>query len=523
MEREMALLTGEPVVTLIDATDRPYETAVAAARTCYSSRGIIYPDEVSATQRARDVRDRIASSTLLAGHLTTRQHATFVFAVDRVSRAAVWSFLHSHPFYNSEQVSQRYVEVKPGNYVVPDMPPRALAIYQAAAHRQMEAYTQLTDLLTPVVADAFHSVFPARRKNPQRWHKTILRKAYEVARYVLPVATYTYLYHTVSALTLLRYARLAEHFDTPTEQRLLVRRMLDVVRERDPLFALDSQDSIPLVETPEYAYLSAQEDIRACAAEHARDFDARLGGRPSVLVDYSARAEATLADAVRTTLGAPASALADADALPLLLDPRRNRYLAETLNVHTLAKLSRAMAHVHYTFAKKLSHTADSQDQRHRMVPASRPVLRAHYTGLPDTVTPLLIQRSPAARELFDRVNASAFEDINRLLDMGVADEFAFYLLPNAYAIRIVESGSLLDLQHKWRTRLCYTAQEEIFHASVAEVLEVAAVHPTIGAYLHAPCWSRSLAGERPFCPEGDRFCGVAVWRLRPESFQRAI
>ena len=39
------------------------------------------------------------------------QHATFVFVLDNVSRLAIWSFFHAHPFYNSEQVSQRYREV----------------------------------------------------------------------------------------------------------------------------------------------------------------------------------------------------------------------------------------------------------------------------------------------------------------------------------------------------------------------------------------------------------------------------
>ncbi len=35
----------------------------------------------------------------------------------------------------------------------------------------------------------------------------------------------------------------------------------------------------------------------------------------------------------------------------------------------------RTLDHAHYTFRKKLSHSADSQDQRHRMVPGSRPLL----------------------------------------------------------------------------------------------------------------------------------------------------
>ena len=51
------------------------------------------------------------------------------------------------------------------------------------------------------------------------------------------------------------------------------------------------------------------------------------------------------------------------------------------MNVSFHAPLMRALDHAHYTFRKKLSHTADSQDQRHRMVPGSRPLLDAHRAG----------------------------------------------------------------------------------------------------------------------------------------------
>ena len=48
--------------------------------------------------------------------------------------------------------------------------------------------------------------------------------------------------------------------------------------------------------------------------------------------------------------------------------------------------------------------------------------------------------------------------------------EIALYLLPNAKAIRLVETGSLLHLLHKWTMRTCFNAQEEIYQASMEEV-----------------------------------------------------
>ena len=64
--------------------------------------------------------------------------------------------------------------------------------------------------------------------------------------------------------------------------------------------------------------------------------------------------------------------------------------------------------------------------------------------------------------------------------------EFALYLLPNAKAIRLVESGSLLHLLHKWTMRTCFNAQEEIYQASMEEVAQVRAAHAGAWA-LHRP------------------------------------
>ena len=95
-----------PQVRLTHAFSRPFENVVATARTCYSSKGVIDEDQAS---RNPEKRDALAKSIYDAGHHTTFQHASFQFAISNVSRHFLWTFLHSHPFYNSEQVSQRYV------------------------------------------------------------------------------------------------------------------------------------------------------------------------------------------------------------------------------------------------------------------------------------------------------------------------------------------------------------------------------------------------------------------------------
>jgi thymidylate synthase ThyX len=135
-------------VRLTNGFIEPFDNAIAAARTCYSSR-IITAEDVRKDERARAVRDRIAQETYLAGHHTILQHATFQFAIENVSRQAIWGLLHSHPFYNSEQVSQRYVEVKAGNVIVPALPPAQEARYRSGVERMLGAYHVLIALLTP--------------------------------------------------------------------------------------------------------------------------------------------------------------------------------------------------------------------------------------------------------------------------------------------------------------------------------------------------------------------------------------
>ena len=524
-------LSPEPQVTLVNGFHRPFDNAVAAARTCYSGKGIVTPEMVGgdnapdaeARTRARARRDDLARDIFQAGHHTVFQHAHFQFALDSVSRHFVWSFLHSHPFYNSEQVSQRYVEVKPGTYAIPPLAGEALSVYEATVAAQFDAYRGLCQALMGPAAAAFFDRFPARARDPEKWRRDIEKKAMEVARYALPVATFTYLYHTISGLTLLRYHRMCRQFDTPAEQQAVVGRMVECLLAHAPEYSQILEEPIPLEETPEFAFLQAAGGSAASAAAFRAGFDASLQGRFSRLVDWKTNQEAVLADSVREVLGVPRAGLSDDEAIRLALDPARNVLLGQALNLTTHGKLTRCLVHPSYTFRKRISHTADSQDQRHRMTPASRPVLAAHVDGAPDYLVPELIRTDDACGRAYARTMERSWEGMARLRGLGVSDEFALYLLPNAAAVRFTESADLLSLWHKHAMRLCYNAQEEIWRASVDEAQQIRTVNPRIGQYLMPPCSIRQAAGLRPICPEGKRFCGLPVWKLDLDDYARVI
>ena len=521
-----------PRVRLLAAFPQPLDTAVAAARTCYSSRGPHLPGEVvgikdddpARWERRRERRDTLARSLYQAGHHTTFQHAHFMFVLEGVSRQFVWSFLHSHPFANSEQVSQRYVTVTADEVRRPQLTPGAAGVFEetvAALHR---AYGQLVEALQPAAEAELLLRFPGWRRHPKRLELESLRKAQEVARAVLPLATHTSLYHTVSCLTLFRYRRLSRQLEAPAETRAVVDAMVAAVLEHDPDLAGVLQEALPLEETPEYRLFEEFHQGAPQPGVYREEFDARLGGRVSRVLGSGRDNVALVADAVRSVFGLPQARLSDEEAVRLVLDPAANTLLGDDLNLTTLSKLGRCLHHAHYTFAKKLSHAADSQDQRHRMTPAARPLLAAVVDDQPDVVVPrLVLHVGGEAAAVFREAVERAWDGARNLARCAVEPGEALALLPNALAVRFIESADLLNLHHKHRMRLCYNSQEEIWQASLDEALQIADREPAIGRWLLPPCAIRHRAGAKPFCPEGERFCGVPVWRLRPEEFRRVV
>ncbi|MDQ3044413.1 MAG: FAD-dependent thymidylate synthase [Chloroflexota bacterium] len=546
MNQHSPFRSATPVVTLLreESTAHPFALTIAAAWSCYGAKPArvsnvlklvhgpvpadLSPDTQAERAERRDRALKLYADLFTAGHHTTLQHANFVFVLDNVSRLAIWSFFHAHPFYNSEQVSQRYREVSGATMVAPDLPPQAATIYDAAMERALAGYRRLTELLTPDMRARYATVFPARSKAggeaaAARVSDAVQKRAQEVARYVLPLATPAHLYHTVSGLTLLRYVVLANQRDAPTEVRYIVKRMVDEVLAVDPyflgapLYPLDLR-VLSVAGTLEAQALDqwrANLELRPEETEaYCQAFDAELGDLDSRLVAYQPDAEALMASAIRAVLGAEATTLSDDRALAQVLDGRHNSYLGHPLFLGMQSKLMQTMTHVPFTFQKRISGAEDAQNQRHRGTLGSRPVLTAHLRREPDAIVPWAIRQNPAAGEEYDATIRALWDAKNALLDAGITPEIALYLLPNSHRVRFYESGTLLDYAWKWIKRLCYDAQREIFESAVQEVAQVRAVHPLIGGFIDGPpCVMRSRAGTKPICPEGERYCGIPVWR----------
>src|SRR5690349_4988768 len=510
--------TAAPRITLRNSFAHPFDSAIAAARTCYAPR-LIGPEEVNDKQRSL-----IGAATYYGGHHTVYQHAHFEFGLENVSRQFVWSFLHAHPFYNSEQQSQRYVRLDRAQAYVPPVSlffdEKSKEIYEQSIARAWNYYRELSALLIgdarDILNDIWHVSPMSHPKRLQKIERSAEKRAIEIARYVLPVAAFTTMVHTLSGIVLHRLWRMCSASDTPSEARTVIGEMVTQVKTIDPQF-FERFGTEPLEELPEW---KDSQPTASAGESFAHEFDAQLNGKTSRLVDYSPKALRIIAGSYRAVTGLTASQCSDAETLDRLLNPARNLYRLETLNVGVHAPMMRALQHANYTFAKKISHTADSQDQRHRMVPGSRPLLTLADTREPDYITPMLLAQNRRARELYERATSEAWAAKNALLDRGVPLEIALYLLPNSKSIRLVETGSLLHLLHKWTMRTCFNAQEEIYQASMEEVEQIRAALPSLGRYLGPPCYIRAGIAT-PICTEGSHFCGVKVWQDFPKIERR--
>ena len=513
--------TAPPRVTLRNSFAHPFDSAIAAARTCYAPK-LIGSEEITDKQRLN-----IGAGTFYSGHHTVYQHAHFEFGLENISRQFVWSFLHAHPFYNSEQQSQRYVRLDRAHAYVPPLSlffdEGSKEIYERAIARAWDYYRELSALLVgdarSILSGIWHIGPMSHPKRAQKIERSAEKRAIEVARYVLPVAAFTTMVHTVSGIVLHRLWRMSTACDTPNEARAVIGAMVAHVREVDAQF-FDRFGTEPLEEVPEWAErasipsntpASIQEQNGADDEAYTREFDSNLCGKTSKLIDYSANAPRVIARAYRAVVGLTEAQCSDSEVIDRLLNPARNLYRLETLNVGVHAPMMRALQHINYTFAKKISHTADSQDQRHRMVPGSRPLLTLTDTRAPDFITPTLLHQNSRAHEVYERAMQDAWDAKNQLLDRGVPLELALYLLPNAKSIRVVETGSLLHLLHKWTMRTCFNAQEEIYQCSMDELDQLREVHPELARYVGPPCYVRAGV-TTPICTEGAHFCGIKVW-----------
>ncbi|MFZ5932654.1 MAG: FAD-dependent thymidylate synthase [Patescibacteria group bacterium] len=496
-------------------SDQPVGARDVAIATAYQCNSAGTPE---LKKRDDEKAQKVASSTLQAGHHTTRQHVHFTWRFIGVSRSVTHDVFHSYPFYNSEQQSQRYVEAQRGNYLAPaNLSERQKLVFHEAADFANHAYFHLLEELAPEVEKRVKDMYPTSGwrvpETAERLGAKGRKICQEIARYVLPIGQKTVYFHTLSELQLLRLFRASTLPRFSSEARYVIARMVKSVADYDA--GILKEIDVPW---PQAAVLSGTDNIM----QRKKEFDEFLGDKSSLLIGYPPNAGEILTFAVRNTWGLPESCLSVSEALDSVANPAKNSLLADVYDVGMLDNLTVTLRQVSLTYLTKLSHTADSQRQRHRKTFGSTPSIEEIYDGSPDFLVPLVIRENPHLFRTYREIMERIYQNVERALGEGVPREWALLLLPNAQTVRVVESGDLFDWHHRWRQRLCFLAQEEIFFISVDQIEELRRVLPQAEKMLLAPCGLRKAAKVKPRCPEGDRWCGQAVYNWEIQRYKES-
>ena len=361
--------------------------------------------------------------------------------------------------HNSEQVSQRYAKVLLENMHYPKSGKKNE--WEDFYSERFYEYRKLIELLENPIRE----VLPKFRK------KDAIKKAQEVARYILPQGTEAYLYHTVNILTILRYISVslslpeikdeAKEFAEILEKNLLevdqnLKPLIDFAKKQKPIFSKNSIEK--------YREKGLVFDV-------VGDLDFEVNENHAGIMRNS---QMVFDDGI---IGGFSSYI-------------------------------------------KLSLSADAQNQRHRKSPAIRPLLENSFEE--DFYIPKILNSVPEALNIYlDSMKKTYLFFRDQKKKIGFSE--AIYSLPNSHLIEIVERSDWTSFHHKAQMRLCFNAQEEIYDVVYNQVSKLLDMKIIGVEKLLPPCGVRAIEKIHPICPEGDRFCGVKVWKLNFSKYKRDV
>ena len=200
-------------VVLLSHTPEPEETIAAAARLCYQSAGI----DTITTGLSREAAGAFIEKLVAMDHTSPIEHASFIFAIEGISRACSHQLVR-HRLASYSQQSQRYVSKVSGfDYVIP-----------------------------PSIGDDedLRGEFETIMASIQKYYSHLVAKlngkglkgegAHEDARFVLPNAAETKIIVTMNARELLHFFRQRCCNRAQWEIRAMAIEMLKLVRKRAP-------------------------------------------------------------------------------------------------------------------------------------------------------------------------------------------------------------------------------------------------------------------------------------------------
>lgn len=184
-----------------------------------------------------------------------------------------------------------------------------------------------------------------------------------------------------------------------------------------------------------------------------------------------------------------------------LTSEKTERFLNKLMDLGHLSPVE----HVSFTFAiEGVSRAFLAQITRHR-VGVSFSVRSQRYVSEENfgTVAPKAIEANDEARVVYSSTIADIKNAYKKLKDIGLKNEDARAILPNACETRMIVTMNARELMHYFNERCCRRAQAE--HRAVAN--EMLRICKHVAPILFKNAGPKCVKG---YCPEGSMSCGKA-------------
>ena len=158
--------------------------------------------------------------------------------------------------------------------------------------------------------------------------------------------------------------------------------------------------------------------------------------------------------------------------------------------------------HATFTFRiEGVSRALLAQITRHRL--ASFSVESQRYVNMEHMpyVTPPTIAENDGAKAAYDRLMDRIKEMYALLIEHGIPQEDARFVLPNACCTQFIMTMNARELRHFFELRLCNRAQAEIREVAGEMLKQCKEVAPEL-------FWDAGPGCARGGCPEGRKSCG---------------
>lgn len=445
------------LVRLIAKTNQPPVNLIShAAKTCYTAK-------VPKMGKTLDVENSLFNT----GHHTTLQHNYFTFNISELSVSATLFGLHlTHPFYNTDQRSGRFSKMytkpnaeKLSKYMSKYFPNQNLEPVLKFINKGFSIYKNNIDSATELVANFIKEERPfANDKYIQTQAPKI---AQEQMRMFISTINPTALDYTVNLSTLTAMYRSAW---TPE--------MRDIVNQ---------MENLVLKSFPDLSYMFNKATVRKDNWVPRMHFK-QVGVKTSPICHVLGVNLGNVPIHLNTKMP---------DSVDL------KYFTPESMNNNVSTIDTRV----------ELSLATMGQDQRHRTIKRSEPELTGNFY-LPPVCHALGLQND-AIDYMKEYANLARTHDKNLVLSVAPYGVMSTY----------VKHSDLNALIHEQEKRLCWSAQEEIYHLS-KQLHDYLADngHKDLAAKLTPACYRKA-------CIEGSRYCGRDTKKSKNSSIipQRRI